>query len=372
MNCNEAAEFVSALCDGERIPAAAAAHVGDCEGCQARLREYIALGAEMRRAASLEMEQELKPLVWETKRGSISTMWQKGWETMRIPRFAFAALVMGIVALGSTLAIVKAGTHSSGTVVLLNTAGADGPFMDCPLSTQDRNHATCFFAGKMNGKGIGCRIDLVNHESNRIELAIWTKNWERETGGHSLDGIETEPHMLVWFEPGEPLKIDVPDAGTLVLTGVWMDHMPILIGLHGQDVSPGPNEIRFGSPLLLKDKRLAGDLVCTIGGVFSTDDLDRLAAVIDTPKEGRFLISRLPMNGAVEAKVTLSRLSFEEGGHSWELISGVPITNDNYLWVLHQPDSKWNAIGQTGDCATFNFTKLVQSAPGKWIPSDPQ
>ena len=27
---------------------------------------------------------------------------------MRIPRFAFAALVMGIVALGSTLAVVKA------------------------------------------------------------------------------------------------------------------------------------------------------------------------------------------------------------------------------------------------------------------------
>ena len=57
MNCNEAAEFVSALCDGERIPAGAAAYVGDCEGCQARLREYIALGAEMRRAASMEMEQ---------------------------------------------------------------------------------------------------------------------------------------------------------------------------------------------------------------------------------------------------------------------------------------------------------------------------
>ena len=35
--------------------------------------------------------------------------------------------------------------------------------------------------------------------------------------------------------------------------------MPILIGMHRQDISPGPGEVRFASPLLLKDKKLAGD-----------------------------------------------------------------------------------------------------------------
>jgi hypothetical protein len=365
MNCNEAAEFVSALCDGERIPAAAAAHMGDCENCQTRLREYITLGAEMRRVASLEVEPILKPMVWETKRESMATMWRKGWETMRIPRFAFAALVMGIVALGSTLAVVRAGAHSGGTVVLMNAAGPDGPLMDCPISTLDQNHPTCYFAGRLNGKAIECRIGLVKHESDRVELAIWTRKWEQDTAGNSLDGVATEPHKVIWFEPGKPLKIEIPGAGTLTLTGEWLDHMPILTGVHGQDISPGPNEVRFATPLLLKDKKLAGDFVGSIGGIFSADDLDRMAMAFYLPGEGRFLISQTPMKGAVEAKIAFSRLSFEEGGHWWELVNGIPISRADHLWVLHQTDFK-NTLDHPG----VGNTKLVQSASGEWIPSD--
>ena len=31
----------------------------------------------------------------------------------------------------------------------------------------------------------------------------------------------------VWFEPGESLKVDVPEVGTLTLKGEWLDHVPI-------------------------------------------------------------------------------------------------------------------------------------------------
>ncbi len=54
MICTEAAEFVSALCDGEIIPPTAAEHIGTCPACQARLRDYLNLGVELRRTASLE------------------------------------------------------------------------------------------------------------------------------------------------------------------------------------------------------------------------------------------------------------------------------------------------------------------------------
>ena len=42
---------------------------------------------------------------------------------MRIPRLAFAAMIAGIVALACTLAVVKVGANSNGTVVLLTTTG---------------------------------------------------------------------------------------------------------------------------------------------------------------------------------------------------------------------------------------------------------
>jgi len=54
MNCNDAAEFVSALCDHEAIPHKAAEHIKTCAACQARLSDYIAMGAELRSAASQE------------------------------------------------------------------------------------------------------------------------------------------------------------------------------------------------------------------------------------------------------------------------------------------------------------------------------
>ena len=73
--------------------------------------------------------------------------------------------------------------------------------------------------------------------------------------------------------------------------------------------------------------------------------------VFSIPGEGRFLIAQLPMKGAVEAHVAFSRVSFEEGGHSWELVNGVPVCRADHLWVLHQPDFRTKTTGQKGDHA---------------------
>jgi len=48
MKCEDAAEFVSALYDGERIPREAAEHLGECETCQGRMETYSRMSAEMR------------------------------------------------------------------------------------------------------------------------------------------------------------------------------------------------------------------------------------------------------------------------------------------------------------------------------------
>jgi hypothetical protein len=55
MRCDEAAESVSALCDGEMITPEAAAHIRTCAACAELMEQYIALGATLRREASLEL-----------------------------------------------------------------------------------------------------------------------------------------------------------------------------------------------------------------------------------------------------------------------------------------------------------------------------
>ncbi len=141
--------------------------------------------------------------------------------------------------------------------------------------------------------------------------------------------------------------------------------MPILVGQDKQDLSPAAGEVRFASPLMLKDNRLVGDLEGAIGGIFSTDSQDWASAVY-LPGEGRFLIAQVPMRGAVQAKVATNRISFEEGGHAWEIANGVPITRADHLWVLHQRDFK---PAEETDGATFGNQKLVQTGPGLWEPA---
>jgi hypothetical protein len=369
MICTETAEYVSALCDGEIIPAAAAEHIGACPACRAILRDYLELGAELRRTASLEQPAPVPARTWTRPHNPVTALLQKGWGTMRIPRLAFVALIVCLIAIASTLAVVKVRAHSTGTVVLLNTAGPTGPFVDCPLSTQDSKPA-CDWYGTMGSQNLAYRVRLLSRDGGRVLLAIRTRTFTRgeDLSSFTFDADPAETVREVWFTPGEKSTVDVSGVGTLTLTGQWMDHMPMFLGSHGEDISPGPNELRFGRPLLLKDKVVVGDLASVIGGIYSTDTPDRASAFY-VPEQGRFLISLLPMKGAVEAHVELGRISFEEGGHSWELVNGIPVCRADRLWVLHQLNFKRSAVGWNGDHVSFGNPKLVQTAPGIWEPA---
>ena len=367
MNCDDAAEYVSALCDGETIPPTVAQHIATCATCQARLSDYLAMGVELRRTASLELADAVPPRSWTEPHNRAATWWQKGWGSMRIPRLAFALLVVVIMGLATTLVVGrKVRAHSDGSVVLLAVGGPDGPLWDCPLSTLETKPA-CDWYGKIGSQFLAFRVRLLSREGGRVLLAAHSRIYSEgdDLSSFTHDADPREAVREAWFEPGEPLKLDVTEVGTVTLTGEWLDHMPMLIGPHGEDFSPGMNEIRFGRPLLLKDGAVVGDLATVIGGIYSTDTEDRASAFY-IPRQGRFLISLLPIKGAVKADVALGRISFEEGGHAWELVNGIPVCRADHLWVLHQPDFKLNAVGRNGDHVGFGNPKLVQTAPGVW------
>jgi hypothetical protein len=336
MTCDETAEFVSALCDGETIPRTAAEHVDMCASCQARLEEYIEMGAKLRLIASLAIEESVSPRVWSSPRGAFAICWQKGWETMGIPRVAFGILIAALVALGSTLTMVKVHAHADGTVVMLKITGPEGDPVGCPLSTQDKNQATCGFMGQMNGKIIGDWIDLISREGNRVELAVRTKTFGPPSGTFSLSDIQSEPQRQVFFEPGQTLKLDVAGSGTLTVTGEWFDHMPAFIGSSSHEFDPGPEEMRLVSPLLLSNKQVLGDLQ---GGSATVDKAGE-GVQIYLAGEGRFILSLSPMRGAVQAHVALNRISFLDGGRSYEFLTGSPVTRSEDIWVLHEADFK--------------------------------
>lgn len=338
MKCTEAAEFVSALCDGEIIPSEAAAHIGDCELCQERLREYSAIGIEMRRVASLEATPQLEPPAWHGSGNRLARFWQKGWESMRIPKFAFALLVIAVVALASSLAVNKVGAHSEGSVVLLKIdAGFEEP-ITCPLSTVDKNSDVCIFYRTVKGRNLGYRIKLLDHEGNRVRIDVRSKDFGSAIGSHSFSysDMDNVAGQEYWFQPGEPLKIDTGEVGQLTITGEWMDHMPALPSQNNQSIDPAVDELRMVSPLLLRDNKVVGDL----NGFTGTLTKPEQAAWLYFPNLGDFTISVTPMKASVPADVQLNRLSFKEDGHSYVIVTGAPVARSSQVWVLHRPAFK--------------------------------
>jgi hypothetical protein len=362
MKCDEAAEFVSALCDGELIPRAEAEHIGTCPACQLLMREYIEMGAELRRVASLEGAESTTPRVWSGPESLFANWWKRGWRTMRIPRLAFVTLIAAIAVLGSSLALVKVRAHSEGTVLVLKVARPDAEPVACPLSTRDRNYATCGFFGTTNGKNIGYKIDLLGHDGSRVQLGVRTKNLGARTGPEDLADIQGEPQQEVDFEPGETLKIDMPGTGMLTVTGEWFDHMPAFIGTgSNREIDPQANELRMVMPLLLRDGTLVGDLE---GASATAPDL--AAVIVYIRGEGLFILSPTPVKGAVKAHVNLSRITFNEDAHAYTFLTGVPVTRSNHLWVLHNAGFKPSSqMDSKFWITTFDVNKL----PSEWTSS---
>ncbi len=315
------------------------------------------MGAELRCAASLEIENSVAPRIWTKPRGTFAIWFQKGLGSMKIPRLVFAVLVGAIAVLVSTLAVVRVGAHSDGTVVVLEIAPPDGDIDVCALSTQDKTQTTCGSIGGMNGKTVGYRIDLVGRHGSGVELAVRSKTFGFLSGSFALSDVQNEPAKQAFFEPGQTLKVDLVGAGTLSITGEWFDHVPAFIG-SSSHIDPGPGELRIVSPLLLSGHKVLGDMQ---GGSAITDKAG-WGVVVYMPGEGRFILSLSPMQGAAQADVAFNRISFQDGGRSYTFVNGSPVTRVKNIWVLHEADYKLlDHAGELGYIGTEDLTQPVRA-----------
>ena len=353
MICDEAAEHISALYDGETIPRAVAEHIGECKGCRAQLRDYMEIGVEMRRVASLESPAETQPPVWET-RGVANSWWERGWERMSIPRLVFALLVLAVVGLASSLAVVGVRAKTEGTVMMLRISTGPGASVPCPLSTVDKKNAMCGFVGGFKGGMLIYRIELLSKDGDRVEIGVRSKFGPPSSGTYSLSAVDDVAEKQYWFAPGETLQTDVAGMEPITVTGEWMDHMPSPVA-GNRDVDPGPGELRVNSPLLLRDSAVVGDME---GGSASIDKPGQ-GVMLYFPGQGRFVVSLSASEGAVQANVKLNRLSFQIDNVSYVFVTGTPITRSATAWVRYEPNPKPSAdYGSEGFIGSVSLSSL--------------
>jgi hypothetical protein len=335
MTCDEAAEYVSALCDGVVIPPSAAEHVGKCASCQERLRSYIEMGVEMRREASLHLARAKEAPVVKRNRRTMAMLWRKAWQGMRIPRLAFALLTGSIVVLASSLAIVNVRARSRGNVAVLQIASGSGA-TGCVLQLDNNGAKMCGGSQTVNATELRWQIDLLGHNGDQIELGVRSRAYPMGGPVSATAGdLAGEPIQKLWFRLGQTKKIKMAGGVTMTLTGEWMDHVPTWgVGNVNHDLDPGPDELRVGWPLLLQDKKVIGD---RFGGMVSVSR-STMGVGIYWPGAGRFIFSTLPLRDAVQGKVDQNQITFDLGGVPYTLVAGAPITRGRNVWILHEPN----------------------------------
>jgi len=342
VNCEQVDEYISALCDGERIPSAAAEHMGTCQRCQSELNAYVTIGAELRRFANLDGSLPLERADWKLESVKKTGWWRRGFMMMRIPKLAFAAMLIAIVALSSGLVMLRA-----------RAAAAAGRFLELEYKLPPSGKAgICVMRADGSPKDNLC--NFVNHgreglllmntrvvatSGDRAQLSIRAK-YIAGAGDTEVNYTETLfkdiPENLLLLEPGEKQEIQVVGFGPIEVEGEYLDHIPPLLWLPQEALDPNPKEFRIVAPVLVRDNRV----IANANGSSIDHGASDPTLMLYVPGEGRYLVSVVPFEGAVEGTVHLGRITFSLDGHDYLLLTSMPITISEHVWVKHETDFK--------------------------------
>lgn len=344
MKCEQLSESISLLCDGKKIARNAAAHIGGCATCRDRLNSFAVLGMELRRLASLQ-EQPLSEMNTILKPISAKKIhwWRKGFTTMRIPRLAFALMANAILMLSTGIVVVRARAGSAAGPVFelkYKLPPTWRPIL-CVMTTDGNpqsNH--CGGTSRLPSGLLLFNARLLANKEGRSEIGIKAKFVPGASSSELSDfdaALGDTPEQVLLLESDQKKEIVVPGFGTIEMEGKYLDHVPALLYSPDEALDPKPNEFRVVSPVLVRDN----EVIANVEGSTSIETGDPDAALMFyVPKGGRYLVSIRPFDGAEEGTVHLGQIKFSLEGHDYLLLTSMPITPAEHVWVKHEPDFK--------------------------------
>lgn len=342
MNCNEVSEDISLLCDGRQASREASLHIGNCQNCRERMNSYAAMGSELRLLASLQNKSVFsEDAVCVAQSTNKFSWWQKGLTTMRISRLAFAFMAITIVVLSTGLAVIRARAAVGPVLELKYKLPPTGRTTLCVMTTDGNprsNH--CGGTSRLPSGLLLFNARLISTKEGRAQLGI-KKTFVPGAGSSPVSDFEVAikdvPEELVSLESGQKKEIVVPGFGTIEMEGTYLDHVPALLYSPDEALDPKPNEFRVVSPVLVRDN----EVIVNVDGSSSIDTGDPDATLMFyVPNEGRYLICVRPFDGAEEGTVHLGQVKFSIEGHEYLLLTSMPITTADHVWVKHEPDFK--------------------------------
>lgn len=279
---------------------------------------------------------------------------------MRVPRLAFAALILAVLfTIGSEWKRATVGAASTGSVVLVTVDREDSSvFSSCALSLVDSSKSSMSMGGMLDPKKdlrAAISLKLAGRAEGGVRLLVRVSAFPNASTDTGDSPRLPEREMIL--RPGVPLKVAIGDSGTLTLHGEWSDHIPPQFGMGIKSIDPNANELRIQQPVLLKGDLRIGEIDGMADALSGFD----ASVYLVFPKTGRYLFSLSPIQDAVEGRIDRNRISFEDHGTPYTLLTAAPIARQEKIWVKVEPGYK-----MPGHPGSYGLGS-VPSSPGKGI-----
>jgi len=355
MTCDQTAGFISQLFDGEVIPREAAIHLDYCPTCRQQLADYSRMSVELRRYASAMPAVKPPKVSWEKNPQRSPNVWDLGRQTMRIPRLAFAVMLVVIAVLSTDLVLVRARGNQPWWFEL-DIRFPPGGTISSVLSAKDfEGKASLDFVQPLAKSELVWTVRLIDSKDGAQEIGIRAK--EVPLGIDQSSAIEqahTAPEQVDWYVPGKSVRLQVLGSEShLPIAAEILSEAPEYDAMR-QPFLPKRDDLRLIWPAMLRDGKFVGGL----NGATAEASGDGLAALY-IPGEGLFLFSRDNFEGATDAKLENSQLTFFLDGSSYLLFTGAPMANFDgqtigTIWVRRLPDFKFRTSDRRDMPAVFS------------------
>ncbi len=359
VNCQEAQEFVSALYDGERVPAEFADHVDDCRTCRERLRAYSQIGAEVRLLASRTASAVVPPpAARKLRAGSSKFLFATG--RILVPRFAVVMAAALFFLLTASLITLHAQQSRplwfQFALDAQNPHASDKSFKPQHAVRAGYDDKWVWGNGPNNVVGTHIAVSAINTDS--VQLAVRSRRYNATTADQidvKKDLGDLSGHTLTYY-PGKPLEVPVEGGGTLILDGQILDHQPKLM-MFGIPLEPNPDQLILSSPVLISGNAV----LLNMKGANATANGMAEKAVLYAPGTGLLGVALRAFPGAVQGVSNWGHLDFKWDGQSYSLLTASPICGGD------QPRTVWVKIdagfSPADEKETHGFLRVDKLSP---------
>lgn len=347
MTCIEAEPHVSAVCDGETIPAEAAEHIGACAACRTILAEYAQMGTELRVAAAMD-SKPLPSLLLPVRRRAFDFLWRR----VPVPRFALAVMVAGVFAVAASVPLLRAqprplwfqfGYSLEAKKPISSYQVAKAGF-DQTLSSMT------WVGGALVSTVLRIKVERVSNDDVVVRCrAVPGKMEASGDGGRRFafnggvpGGVALNDASPVHYKPGGQLRIPIEGGGTIYLQGEISEQQPKIA--FSVPLEPPSNQLVMRGPVLISEGKVLADMK---GGTATALPGD--AVTIAAGENGTFLFALKPFPGSFQGEMEWGQMSFTIDGRAFHLVAAAPLSSGvqpRPVWVRHDANrEKGESIG---------------------------